>query len=94
VTLRRRRQAGKPYVGFLFHYYSGPIVNDSSGHVERLIRTASRLTVSRRRPGKGKIHPNSIRLRHTQFSVEKSPTSTPNTSRPRSLGPPFPVTRK
>ena len=38
--IRRRRQAGKPYVGFLFRYYSGPIVNDSNGHVERLIRAA------------------------------------------------------
>jgi len=40
VTLGRRRQAGKPYVAFLFRYYSGPTVNDSSGHVERLIRAA------------------------------------------------------
>jgi hypothetical protein len=40
VTLRCRRQAGKPYVGFLYRYYSGSIVNDSSGHVERFIRAA------------------------------------------------------
>jgi hypothetical protein len=30
VTPRRRRQVSKPYVGFLFRYYSGPIVNDST----------------------------------------------------------------